>query len=206
MQQLAREDNLLQRLEIGEEPIGNLAEYGTISIAFDIEQVLTASLVDQGLGGILLCAMPVESSSQKDYDRIPGNAPADWSNRFDVASWGLIAARLKGELVGGAVVVHDSADVSMLERRRDLAVIWDLRVTRDFRRYGIGSAVWQAVENWAALRACRQLKVETQNTNVGACKFYVRRGCRLGAVNRFAYSEFPDEVQLLWYKDLRPDE
>lgn len=56
------------------------------------------------------------------------------------------------------------------------------------------------MEAWAAARGCRQLKIETQNVNVPACRFYARQGCVLGAINRFAYREFPDEVQLLWYK------
>jgi len=51
----------------------------------------------------------------------------------------------------------------------------------------------------------RYLAVETQNINVPACRFYARQGCVLGAVNRFAYVEFPDEVELVWYKDLEPD-
>jgi hypothetical protein len=51
-------------------------------------------------------------------------------------------------------------------------------------------------------KGCFRLKVETQNINVPACRFYVKQGCVLGAIHRFAYPEFPDEAQLLWYKDL----
>ena len=46
------------------------------------------------------------------------------------------------------------------------------------------------------------MKIETQNINVVACKFYAGQGCTLGAADRFAYPELPDEVRLLWYKDL----
>jgi len=203
MNGLATKDHHLEGLEIGEEPILNLAEYGAVSIAFEIEQVLAPTLVEQGLGGMLFRVLPAESPGRKDYDKIPGNAPADWPNRFNVASWGLITARLNGELVGGAVVAHNSSDVSMLEGRRDLAILWDLRVAPELRGHGIGSALWRESETWAAFKACRQLKVETQNTNVGACKFYARQGCHLGAVNRYAYPELPEEIQLLWYKDLK---
>ena len=38
--------------------------------------------------------------------------------------------------------------------------------------------------------------------NVAACRFYVRQGCTLGAVNRLAYPNLPNEIQMLWYKDL----
>ena len=194
----------LKGLEIGEEQTLDVAGYGGVPIAFQIERVLVPALVEQGLGGILLQELPAEAPQWKDYDTIPGNAPADWPNRFDLSSWGIFTARLNGELVGGAVAVHNSPGILSLDGRTDLAVVWDLRVAPEYRRHGIGAALWQKVEVWAARNACCQLKVETQNTNVGACKFYARQGCYLGAVSRHAYPEFPNEIQLLWYKSLRP--
>lgn len=38
--------------------------------------------------------------------------------------------------------------------------------------------------------------------HVAACRFYSRQGCVLGAIDRFAYPELPQEARLLWYKDL----
>ena len=55
---------------------------------------------------------------------------------------------------------------------------------------------------WVVARGCRWLKVETQNINVPACRFYAKQGCVLGAIHRFAYPDYPNEAQLLWYKDL----
>jgi hypothetical protein len=46
------------------------------------------------------------------------------------------------------------------------------------------------------------MRIETQNINVPACRFYARRGYLLGAVHRYAYPQLPDETQLLWYKEL----
>ncbi|MFZ4395340.1 MAG: GNAT family N-acetyltransferase [Kiritimatiellia bacterium] len=51
-------------------------------------------------------------------------------------------------------------------------------------------------------RKCRRLKVETQNINVPACRFYTKHGFTLGAINRYAYTEFPDEIELIWCKEL----
>ena len=70
------------------------------------------------------------------------------------------------------------------------------------RGKGVGTALFQAAEQWAVARGCRRLQVETQNINVPACKFYAKQGCTLGEVHRLAYPEHPDEVQLLWHKDL----
>ena len=47
-----------------------------------------------------------------------------------------------------------------------------------------------------------QLKIETQNNNVAANRFYQAMGCRLGVIHRFAYAGIAgveDEVMLLWY-------
>jgi GNAT superfamily N-acetyltransferase len=93
-------------------------------------------------------------------------------------------------------------DLDLLERRVDLAVIWDLRVGPAYRGRGVGSALFAAAQSWAKAQNCRQLKVETQNVNVTACRFYLRQGCTLGCINRFAYPLLPEEVQLLWYKDI----
>jgi len=62
--------------------------------------------------------------------------------------------------------------------------------------------MFKAAEAWSMAKGCRQLKVETQNINVPACRFYAKQGCVLRAIHPHAYPEFPDEVQLLWYKDL----
>ena len=48
------------------------------------------------------------------------------------------------------------------------------------------------------------MKVETQNINVPACRFYARMGCELGTIDRFAYPDLPGETQLLWHLDLAP--
>jgi GNAT superfamily N-acetyltransferase len=72
----------------------------------------------------------------------------------------------------------------------------------DVRSSGIGSALFRAAEDWSRTRHCRSLIVETQNINVAACRFYVRMGCALQAINCLAYPELPGEVQLLWCKDL----
>jgi GNAT superfamily N-acetyltransferase len=136
----------------------------------------------------------------KDYDAIDGNSPMTWARDFDLSSWGLIAAVADGQQLGGILIAHDSPAIHMLEGRRDLAVIWDLRVAPRARHQGIGSALFKAAEAWARVRACRALKVETQNINVPACALYAGQGCTLGGINRCAYPELPQEVQFLWYK------
>ena len=99
-------------------------------------------------------------------------------------------------------MAFNTPGLTILEGHGESAVLWDIRVSPDARGQGVGSALFQAAEAWAKARGCRQLEIETQNINVPACRFYARQGCVLAAVYRFAYPDLPDEIQLLWHKDL----
>ena len=173
-----------------------------VPISFEVRSVLEVSPLLDGLGGLALTERDLDRRYAKDYDVEPGNRPVEWAARFDVSGWAFFGASIDGQRVGGAAVAFDTAELTMLEGRQDLAVLWDIRVVPIARGQGVGSALLRAVESWAKTRACRQVKVETQNVNVPACRFYLRHGFVLGAINRFAYPSQPDEAQLLWYKDL----
>ena len=186
-----------------EEPMVTLSEYARVPITFTVDRVLDVTSRDDGRGEFILSERRLDVPYEKDYDAIAGEGPLQWSRRFDLSRWALLTARFANSIVGGAVVAFDTPGLTMLEGRRDLAVLWDIRVAPDARHQGIGSALFQKVEAKAQLHGCRQLKIETQNTNVRACRFYERQGCRLQVIHRAAYPEFPEEIQLLWYKDLR---
>src|SRR5262245_22405090 len=159
------------------EELDHLPAHGQISIAFGVQTVLDLTVADGGLGGFVLRECKLASPYVKDYDSIDGNRPGDWSRCFDITNWTLHSAWIEDRRVGGIVVACKTEGLDMLERREDLAVIWDLRVTPDLRGRGIGSVLFTAAETWAKAQGCRQLKVETQNVNVVACQFYAHRGC-----------------------------
>lgn len=188
-------------VEVREEPLSVLAEYARVPISFEVRTVLDVDVRDGGLGGFVLSERAVEAPYVKDYDALDGG-PAQWPARFDLSRWGLLTARRDGRLLGGAAVAFDTPGIAMLEGRRDLAALWDIRVAPEARGQGVGAALFRAAEAWALARGCRWLKVETQNVNVPACRFYARQGCVLGAIHRFAYPGLPGEVQLLWYREL----
>ena len=190
------------KMDITEEPIIAVGELVRVPIAFEVERVFDVSARAGGLGGLMLSERRLDVPYVKDYDALRGESPAQWAERFDVSNWGLIGAHSNGARVGAATIAFNTEGINMLEGRRDLAVLWDIRVALAARGRGVGAALFRAVEAWAAARGCGQLKIETQNINVPACRFYARQGCVLGAINRFAYPELPDEVQLLWYKAL----
>ena len=185
-----------------EEPMAALPEYARVPIIFTVDRVLDVTSRDDGRGGFALSERRLEVPYEKDYDAIAGEGPLQWARRFNLSNWALFTARGATRIVGGAAVAFDTPGLTMLEGRRDLAVLWDIRVSPDARGQGVGSALFERVEAWARRHGCRQLKIETQNTNVRACQFYERRGCQLRAIDPAAYPELPEEIQLLWYKDL----
>jgi GNAT superfamily N-acetyltransferase len=193
------------KVEVREEPITDLREYACIPIAFEVSRVFDVQESGKGRDEYLLIERPLAVPYLKDYDAYPPEAPAQWASQFDLSNWGLLVAWSAGRRVGGAAVAYNTPEISMLEGRSELAVLWDLRVSPEVRGKGVGFALLQAIENWARARGCRQLKVETQNVNVAACLFYARQGFTLAAVDRSAYPALPHEIQLLWYKNILPE-
>ncbi len=188
------------RVEVSEETLASLEDYASIRMSFEVERVLEVVERDDGSNGFSLLEQKPGAPYIKDYDAI--ESPLHWPAAFDVSNWGVFVARSDGLILGGATVAFDTPGVTMLEDRRDLAVLWDIRVATGVRGQGIGTSLFTAVEKWAVARSCLQLKVETQNINFPACSFYAKQGCTLRAIRRCAYPEFPNETQLLWYKDL----
>jgi GNAT superfamily N-acetyltransferase len=188
------------RVEVSKENVTDLEDYARIRMSFEVRQVLDVAVLENGLGGFSLSERKLEAPYLKDYDEIEN--PLQWQFSFDMSNWGFFVARSEGSRVGGAVVAFDTPGMAMLEDRKDLAVLWDIRVAAEARGKGVGALLFSAAEEWAGERACQRLKVETQNINVPACRFYAKQGCVLGAIHRFAYPNFPNETQLLWYKDL----
>jgi GNAT superfamily N-acetyltransferase len=177
-----------------------LAEHARLPIAFRVDRILDVAADAGAPGGFRFSERTVDVPYTKDYDAI--ESPLEWPARFDVSSWRLFAARVEGARVGGAVVAFDSPGLDMLEGRRDVALLWDIRVSPESRGRGVGSALFRVACAWAKAHGCRLLKAETQDVNVAACKFYSRQGCVLGTIRRDAYQEFPDEIQLVWHKEL----
>ncbi len=193
------------RIQIQDIGPDDLRRYAGISIAFRVESIFRVEVVDQGLGGFRLVEEAVEPYT-KDYDALSEEGrPTGWPERFDVSNWAFFLALDRQDPVGGATVAYDAPGVDMLEGRPDLAVLWDIRVLPERRGEGIGGMLFRHVVGWARERGCKQLKIETQNVNVRACRFYVSRGCELRAIDRQGYAGCPEvahEAMLIWSLDL----
>ncbi len=180
-----------------------LAEYSQIPIGFTVAEVLDDAAIDAALHGAAFAAIPTAAPYWKDYDSYPGAHPTDWAERFDVAAWKFFTAFLNGQRAGGAALVPcGCADLRRIGERADSALLWDLRVAPALRRRGVGAALLEQVIREARLGGATQLRVETQQINVPACRLYAACGFRLARVRRHAYPALPSEVQLVWSKRL----
>lgn len=187
-------------VRILEQTPDDLEAYGSVPIAFEVCSILKVDFVGvNGLGGLSLNEEEVASPWVKDYDCDGG--PARWMAR-DISHWGILSAFSEQRRVGGAVVALNTEGLNFLEGRDDHAALWDIRVDPKLRGHGVGKRLLEHSLNWARQRSCVLMKIETQNINVPACRFYASQGCQLGAVHRFAYADYPDEVKLIWYKSL----
>jgi GNAT superfamily N-acetyltransferase len=137
-----------------------------------------------------------------------GKGPERWLRQFDVSNWGFLVVFDGDKPLAGATIAYNTDNVHMLEGRSDLAVLWDIRVHPDYAGQGIGSMLFNHAVEWARRKGCTQLKIETQNVNVPACRFYTKQGCHLGQIHRYAYRapwahpRVRNEVMLIWYLDL----
>jgi GNAT superfamily N-acetyltransferase len=86
------------------------------------------------------------------------------------------------------------------------ALLWNLMIDLDYRGQGLGRRLWHRAVEFAQQSEVRAIMIETQNTNIPACKFYARMGCQLIGMNELFYTNDGQntEIALFWAYPLRP--
>ena len=192
-------DNMI---EIREVPVSQLSFLSSVSIAFEVNSILDIHSSENQAEKWIINEHKITAPYVKEYDSVSENHPMDWQQQFDMTNWGLIYAFHCEERIGGALIAFQTPGVDMLEDRSDQAVLWDIRVAPAWRGKGVGKALFEAVKEWTIARQCCELKIETQNNNVQAVRFYQKQGCTLKRVIKDAYPDLPGELQLLFYLSL----
>lgn len=185
----------MEGLIVIEESIVALPLYAQIPIEFtaSTRASLEGLLMSSGANIQELAIEPF----RKNYDDCEEDRPTSLPKRFDVSNWIVLSAFLGEVRVGGAILARSTASLDMREGRDDLCLIMDIRIHPDFRGRHIGEVVIQGAIDWARKHRCIEIKVETQDINVPACRFYFAQGFRLTEVNQGVY-EGLDETQLIW--------
>lgn len=177
-------------------------QYDQIPMLVHVTRELRLEKPDNGLGGLLLHEVPV-SPYTKDLSQY--EIASDYEKEFDISNWKFFMA-FDGDIpVGGITLASRTENVQMLDGRNDLCVLWDIRVHDAYKRQGIGKKLFDLGVQWAVETGLSQMKIECQNNNVPACKFYQKQGAVLSAINEYAYHQDPairGEIQLIWYLEL----
>ena len=189
---------------IGEDPQLPLVDYATIPSRIHVDVVFDIVGDASNALRIRMLRRTLAQPYSKDYDAPPCVHPRDWAGHYDLTDWGFLHATVGMQAVARAAIAWRSPGINLLDDRDDVALLWDIRVAPQYWRRGVGSLLFHAVEQWGRQRGVLELHVETQNVNVGACEFYAQQGCVLCSVNRHAYADLPDEVQLVWRKSIDP--
>jgi ribosomal protein S18 acetylase RimI-like enzyme len=184
-----------------DDPAG-LADYAAVPIGFTVAEVFDDAAVAVLLRGDDARATPLAAPYVKDYDTHPDDHPLAWQRRFDLTRWTILAAWSGPQRVGGAVIIQDDPQIELLRDCPDCAQLWDIRVAPAWRARGVGSALLRAAQDVAVRRGARAMRVETQQVNVPASRFYARHGFRLERADPHAYHDAPGETQLLWRRSL----
>lgn len=92
-----------------------------------------------------------------------------------------------------------------LQPWNDTAFLWNLMIDLDYRGQGLGRRLWHRGLEFARQSDVRAIMIETQNTNIVACKFYARMGCELVGINEAYYVNdgTTSEIALFWAYHLR---
>jgi len=182
------------------------AQYDSIPMLVYVTSHFRIEKINRGLGGFTLVETPVEPYLKDfDDDEPLHNYASRQAERFDISNWGFFMAFDEEHAVGGAIVASRTKEVHMLSGRDDLAVLWDIRVEDAYKRQGVGQALFDMAVQWARKEGLTQLKIECQNNNVPAVKFYHKQGAVLSAIDEYAYYNEPQyrhETQLIWVLDL----
>ena len=179
-----------------------LEGHAAIPIAFVVDRILTVTLIDDGLGGMLLTETVVDDPYVKDYDVT--DEPASWPGRFDTSNWGLVCARRDGARAGGAAIAFDTRALAWralgtMPRCSGISAFRPVSAARASGRRSSGPPGTGPAP--AAANGSRS-KPRTSTRRPATSR---KMGCTLGAIDRFAYPGLPGEVQLLWWKALAGD-
>jgi len=178
-------------------------QYDQIPMFVHVSAYYRIEKQNRGLGGFTLIETPVEPYI-KDFCTGDDESVERWK-RFDLSKWAFFMACDDERPIGAATVASRDKEVDMLAGRDDLAVLWDIRVDNAYKHQGIGQALFDMAVKWSREQGFVQLKIECQNNNIPAVKFYHKQGAVLSAINEYAYYNEPEyrhEAQFIWFLDL----
>ena len=192
MQPLSVVRYLSDSMRLVEITTDNLGRYSEIPIRYLVRSRLADATGDESVW----VEMPIEPYS-KDYDSVAEEQPCHVVAKCSDGSWFGFGVVEGDNWLGGVIVISNDA-YGLLEGMRGAACLVDLRVAPSHRGHGIGGQLVCAAVEKSREVGFTEVFVETQDTNVAACRLYARSGFRLARWEPGAYGDFSDEIRLIW--------
>lgn len=114
--------------------------------------------------------------------------PESWKSFIALDNFRMVGICHGQTSVAAMSLVHDNPSVRMLDGRKDMLLVWDLRVHPDHKGKGYGRALIEYAIREAETLGVNHLRIETQNTNPNAVDFYHAMGFELAQIREHAYS------------------
>ncbi len=116
----------------------------------------------------------------------------DWENYINSKDKVILLAFLDQQCIGQIRIIKDFTRFGYIE---------NIAVKKNFRKLGLGQRLLAEAEDWAKQNQLIGLSLETQDDNLGACRFYIKHGFKLGGVDVYRHL-FNDNIDkaLFWYK------
>lgn len=91
--------------------------------------------------------------------------------------------------------------IRVCKRWNGSAFIDDLAIDRIHRRHGVGSLLMDAAVQWSKEKGLNGVSLETQDSNLLACRFYLKYGFKLGGIDTKVYTHpsYKGETALYFY-------
>jgi len=181
-----------------------LEQYDKIPMQTNVSSYYKIEKINNGLDGFNLIETEI-SPYIKNFCEDENDLVINWAKEFDTSNWAFFMAFDSEVPVGGATIASRTKGINMLSKRNDLAVLWDIRVAETYKNQGIGKELFNMARNWSKNQGLIQMKIECQNTNVSACKFYHSLGAVLSVIDEYAYYNEPKykhETMFIWFLEI----
>jgi streptothricin acetyltransferase len=130
---------------------------------------------------------------EKEFEKTYSNDEEQWEDYIDNPDKEIFLYYDNNSCVG---------QVRLRRNWNRYAFIEDIAVSKSHRRYGIGAKLISKAIEWAKANELCGLMLETQDTNLLACRFYSKLGFQIGSVDTMLYanSDNAKEKAVFWYK------
>ncbi|MEC0210112.1 GNAT family N-acetyltransferase [Paenibacillus ehimensis] len=159
--------------------------------SFIVDSTLVLSLTGQRIG----YTVKEVPAYKKSYDDEPFAEEAETDDSDYIGN--------PDQIVYLAFADNQVAGQMMLKRNwNKYAYIEDIKVDPRYRGCGIGRKLIERAKRWAVEGGMPGIMLETQSSNVRACKFYESCGFVIGGFDSYVYkgiNKQSDEIAIYWY-------